>query len=201
LRENRELLLELVAMNWLLTAVGYMIVYAVAIAFSLPGGIFLTIAGGFMFGTHWGTVLVVFAASLGATTLFLAARYFFGGLLRERAGPAVRKMEAGFRENAVSYMFVLRLVPLVPFWLVNLVPAFLSVPLGVYVFTTFFGIIPGSFVYASVGNGLGAILDVDGAPDTAAIFQPQFLVPLLGLAFLSLIPVAYKKIKARRQAG
>ncbi len=201
LRENRELLLEMVAMNWLLTAVGYMVVYAVATAFSLPGGVFLTIAGGFMFGMLWASLLVVFAATIGATALFLAVRYVFGGILRERAGASVRKMEEGFRENAVSYMFVLRLVPLFPFWLVNLVPAFLGVPLGVYLFTTFFGIIPGSFVYASVGDGLGAILEVGGTPDAAAIAQPRFLVPILGLAVLSLIPVAYKKIKARRQAG
>ncbi|MBI4184631.1 MAG: TVP38/TMEM64 family protein [Proteobacteria bacterium] len=200
LRENRELLLGLLERNWPAAALLYIAVYAAAIAFSLPGGVFLTIVGGFMFGPYWGTLLVVVAATAGATALFLAARYLLGDALRERAGPALQRMEAGFRDNAVSYMFVLRLVPLFPFWLVNLVPACLGVPLGTYVFTTFFGIMPGSFVYASVGDGLGAILEVGGAPDTGAIFRPRFLVPILGLVALALLPVAYKWFRGRGRA-
>ena len=106
-------------------------------------------------------------------------------------------MEDGFRDNALSYMLFLRLVPLFPFWLVNLVPAFLGVPLGTYVLGTFLGIIPGTVVYCLVGNGLGAVFDRGGEPDLSLIFEPQILAPIVGLAVLSLIPIVYKKVKRR----
>ena len=137
-------------------------------------------------------------ATIGATALFLAARYAFADLLRAKAGPAIRKMEDGFREDAFNYLLVLRLVPIFPFWLVNLVPAFLGVSLKVYVIATFIGIIPGGFVYALVGNGLGAIFDRGEVPDLLIIFQPQILAPILGLAVLAVIPVIYKKMKQRK---
>jgi uncharacterized membrane protein YdjX (TVP38/TMEM64 family) len=106
-------------------------------------------------------------------------------------------MEAGFAENALSYLLVLRLIPIFPFWLVNLVPAFLGVGLGTYVLGTFFGIIPGSFVYASVGNGLGAVFDAGETPNVGIIFEPSILVPIVGLAVLALLPVAHRKFMAR----
>ncbi len=117
--------------------------------------------------------------------------------LRRRAGPWIGRLEAGFRENALSYLLVLRLVPLFPFWLVNLVPAFLGVPLTTYALGTFVGIIPGSFVYASVGNGLGAVFDAGGTPDLTIIFEPEILLPIIGLSLLALIPVVYKKFKGK----
>jgi uncharacterized membrane protein YdjX (TVP38/TMEM64 family) len=110
-------------------------------------------------------------------------------------------MEAGFRENALSYLLVLRLVPLFPFWLVNLAPAFLGVSLRTYVIGTFFGIIPGTFVYILVGNGAGAVLDAGGELDLGLIFRPEILAPIAGLALLSLVPIAYKRIKARKAAA
>jgi uncharacterized membrane protein YdjX (TVP38/TMEM64 family) len=107
-------------------------------------------------------------------------------------------MEAGFRENALSYLLVLRLIPLFPFWLVNLVPAFLGVALGTYVFGTFVGIIPGSLVFASVGNGLGAVFDAGGTPDLGIIFEPAILGPILALSLLALLPVAYKRLTGKK---
>ena len=198
LRENRQNLLDLVAQYGVIAGLGYVVVYALVAAFSIPGGAILTITGGFLFGPFLGAAYVVVGATLGATALFLAARYAFADLLRAKAGPAIRKMEDGFRENAFNYLLVLRLVPLFPFFVVNLVPAFLGVTLRAYVIATFIGIIPGSFVYALVGNGLGAIFDRGEVPDTGAIFQPQFLAPILGLAVLSVIPLIYKKVKARK---
>jgi uncharacterized membrane protein YdjX (TVP38/TMEM64 family) len=130
--------------------------------------------------------------------VFLIARTALGDALRAKAGPWMRRMEAGFRENAFSYLLVLRLIPLFPFWLVNLVPAFLGVPLGAYVLATFLGIIPGSLVYASVGNGLGVVFDRGGAPDLGIIFRPAILGPIVGLAALALLPVIYRKYKGRR---
>ena len=197
LRQNRVILLDWVDTYGVIAALVYMLIYAVAIAFSLPGGAVLTITGGFLFGSTWGTVCVVIAATAGATALFLIAKTSFGDALRAKAGPALQKMQAGFQEGALSYLLVLRLVPLFPFFLVNLVPAFLGVSLRVYVVGTFIGIIPGTFVFATVGAGLGSVFDQGEAFSAAGILTPQIITALIGLAVLALIPVVYKKIKAR----
>ncbi len=197
LRENRAVLLNWVDTYGVIAALVYMLIYAVAIAFSLPGGAVLTITGGFLFGSIWGTVCVVFAATTGATALFLIAKTSFGDALRAKAGPALQRMQAGFQEGALSYLLVLRLVPLFPFFLVNLVPAFLGVSLRVYVVGTFVGIIPGTFVFATVGAGLGSVFDQGGEFSAAGILTPQIITALVGLAVLALIPVVYKRIKAR----
>jgi uncharacterized membrane protein YdjX (TVP38/TMEM64 family) len=197
LAENRDLLIRLVEDHPVTAPLAYISVYALAVAFSIPGAVVLTIAGGFLFGTWAGGLFVVVGATIGAVGVFLAARTAFGEGLRRRAGPWIARLEAGFRENALSYLLVLRLVPLFPFWLVNLVPAFLGVPLTTYALGTFVGIIPGSFVYASVGNGLGAVFDAGGTPDLTIIFKPEILLPIIGLSLLALIPVVYKKFKRK----
>jgi uncharacterized membrane protein YdjX (TVP38/TMEM64 family) len=197
LRENREMLTALVAKNMLLAALAFVVVYALAIALSVPGGAILTIAGGFMFGSIFATILVVFAATLGATLVFLIAKTALGDPLRARAGPFLKRMEAGFQEDALNYLLVLRLIPIFPFWIVNLVPAFLGVPLRTYVLGTFIGIIPGSFVFASVGAGIGSVLDSGQEFSPASVLTPQILIALIGLALLALLPVAYRKLKAR----
>jgi uncharacterized membrane protein YdjX (TVP38/TMEM64 family) len=198
LKEHRESLAGFVGANGVWAAVLFVLLYAVATAVSLPGGAVLTIAGGFLFGSLSGTIYVIFGATLGATGLFLAARTALGEPLRARAGPSLQRMEQGFRDNALSYLLFLRLIPLFPFWLVNLVPAFLGVPLKTYIMGTAIGIIPGSLVYASVGNGLGAVFDAGKTPDLGIIFQPDILIPIVGLAILALIPIAYKKFKRDR---
>lgn len=195
LAENRQRLAAFVAANSGLAALVYVTVYAAAVALSIPGALILTLTGGFLFGLVAGTVLTVMGASIGAIVIFLVARTALGDTLRAKVGPFVRKLEAGFRENALSYLLVLRLVPLFPFWLVNLVPAFLGVPLSTYALATVLGIIPGTFVYVSVGNGLGAVFDAGGTPDLSLIGRPEILLPILGLAVLSLVPVAYKRLK------
>ena len=153
----------------------------------------MTIAGGFLFGQTLGTVYVVFAATVGATILFIAAKTAFGDLLRARAGPFLQRMETGFRENALSYLLVLRLIPAFPFFIVNLVPAFLGVPVGIYIVATFIGIIPGTFVYALVGAGLGSIFDSGEDFTAASILTTEIIAALAGLAILALLPVAYKR--------
>jgi len=195
LSENRGRLLAWRDDNLLLAAAAFMATYAVLTTFSVPVGLWMTLAGGFMFGTVGGGMLSLSGATVGATAIFLAARYAFGDILREKAGAGIAKMEAGFRENELTYMFVLRLVPLFPFWLVNLVPAFLNVSTRTYVLGTFFGMIPGSLVYAGVGNGLGVVFETGAEPDLGIIFSPPVLLPIIGLALLSLIPIVYKKIK------
>ena len=196
LERHRAQLLGFVERHPVVAPLAFMLAYAAAIALSIPGGAILTMAGGFLFGVVAATCYVVIAATLGATVVFLIARTALGDSLRQSAGPAMRRMEAGFRENALSYLLFLRLIPLFPFWLVNLVPAFLGVPLWTYVAATLVGIIPGSLVYASVGNGLGAVFEAGGRPDLGIIFEPQIILPIIGLAVLALLPVAYRKIKA-----
>lgn len=198
LRENRAWLLGAVEKSAALAALAYMAVYILIVAFSLPGGAIMTITGGFLFGQWLGTAYVVVAATIGAGVVFLAARTALGDLLRARAGPFLKKMEAGFRENALSYLFVLRLVPVFPFFIVNLVPAFLGVSLRDFAIATFFGIIPATFVYARLGVGLGSIFDAGGEFSAKAVFTPEMVTALIGLAVLALLPVAYKKLKARR---
>jgi uncharacterized membrane protein YdjX (TVP38/TMEM64 family) len=198
LQRHNDALTAWVSEHEIMAALAYVGCYIAVIAFSLPGGAVMTITGGFLFGMWIGTTLTVIGATIGATALFLAARTALGEPLRAKAGPAIRRMEEGFQEDALSYLLVLRLVPLFPFWLVNLAPAFLGVPLGIYVLGTFFGIIPGTFVYTSVGNGLGAIIDAGERPDLGLIFTPEILIPLIGLAILALIPVAYKKFKSKK---
>jgi uncharacterized membrane protein YdjX (TVP38/TMEM64 family) len=198
LREHRQALLDFVAAHRLLAPLVFILLYAAATALSLPGGAVLTIAGGFMFGIWLGGLYAVIGATLGATLLFLIAKSAFGGLLRAKAGPWLKRMEAGFQEDALSYLLVLRLIPLFPFWLVNLVPALLGVSLATYVLATFVGIIPGSLVFASIGNGLGAVFDAGATPDLGIIFKPAILGPIIGLALLALLPVIYKRIRGRK---
>lgn len=193
LKENREVLQTFVAENAAIAVTVYMGVYALMVAFSLPGALIATLTGGFLFGTIFGGLATVVAATVGATIVFLIAKTALGDALRAKAGPGIQKMEAGFQKNAFSYLLVLRLVPLFPFFLVNLAPAFLGVKLRTFFVATFFGIIPGTFVFASVGNGLGAIFDKGGEPDLGIIFQPEVLGPILALAALSLVPVIYKR--------
>ncbi len=200
LSENREVLTAWVDANRVLAIPGFIALYTLLVAISFPGAAFLTIIGGFLFGPLLGTVLVVTGATLGATIIFLAARTALGDPLRKRAGGFIKRMEEGFREDAMSYLLVLRLVPVFPFWVVNLVPAFLGVPLRTFVLATALGIIPGSAVYVGVGDGLGAVLDQGGQPDWGLIFNPRVLVPILGLALLSLVPVIYRKVRERRSA-
>lgn len=199
LRENRAMLLAKVGESAILAAAAYMLIYVAVVAFSLPGGAVMTIAGGFLFGHLLGTVYVVIAATLGATILFVAAKTAFGDLLRARAGPFLQRMEAGFRENALNYLLVLRLIPAFPFFIVNLVPAFLGVPIRIYVVATFIGIIPGTFVYALVGAGLGSIFDSGEDFSASSVLTPEIVTALAGLAILALLPVAYKRWRAARR--
>jgi uncharacterized membrane protein YdjX (TVP38/TMEM64 family) len=195
LKNNRTAALDWYAQNRVLAAVYFVALYALVVALSVPGAVWLSLAAGLLMGTVAATILVVFAATLGALGIFLIARYALADFFHEKMGAAGRKMEAGFQENAMSYLLVLRLVPLFPFWLVNLVPALLGVPARTFVIGTFFGIIPGTAVFCSIGNGLGAVIDRGEMPDLNTVFQPEIIGPLLALVVLSLIPVVYKKMR------
>jgi uncharacterized membrane protein YdjX (TVP38/TMEM64 family) len=196
LAENRDWLSSLVQRWGFVAALLYIAVYAGLVALSVPGSAVLTIAGGFLFGTWLGTLCAILGATLGATGVFLATRAGLGGLA-QRAGPLVGKLEAGFRADAFSYLLVLRLVFIFPFWLVNLVPALVGVRLSTFILATFLGIIPGAFVYASLGSGLGNVV---GEPGLGVLLRPSVLGPIVGLVILALIPVGYKRWRTKRPA-
>lgn len=179
--------------NYAAALAAFMVVYIVAVAFSLPGAVWLSIGGGFLFGTIVGSVAVVFSATTGAILIFLAARTALGDSLRSAADGWLSRMEKGFRKGEVSYLLIMRLVPFVPFFIANLAPAFLGARLRTFAWTTFVGIIPGTVVYLSVGAGLGQQIARGEPPDVGVIFEWHVLGPLLGLAALACLPLFLKR--------
>ncbi len=198
LHDNRMVLEGFIADHMILAPLLFFIVYAAVVAFSLPGGTIMTIAGGFLFGTVLGTTFVVLSATAGAVAIFLAAKTSLGEPLRNKAGPWLQKFEAGFKKNAFSYLLMLRLVPLFPFFVVNLVPAFLGVNLRTYTITTLIGIVPGTFVFTSVGTGLGSVFAMGEEFSIKGVLTPDVIIALVGLAVLSFLPVAYKTLRRKR---
>ena len=194
---NREALMGWAGANPVLAISAYMAAYTVIVALSLPGAVWMSLGGAFIFGTAVNSIAAVFAATVGATIIFIATRHAFADLARAKAGNMLIKLEKGFNKNAFSYLLFLRLVPAFPFWLVNIVPALLGVRLSTYVIATFFGIIPGTVVFSSVGAGLGHVFDAGETPDLGIIFEPQILIPIIALALLSLVPVIYNRVKQK----
>lgn len=196
LSENAVWLDTLVRENLLLVLLAYMVIYAAATAFIIPGGV-LTIAGGFLFGLYIGTPATVIAATLGASILFFATKTSLGSALKQVAGPFLGKMEKGFNENALSYMFALRLIPLFPFAVVNIAPALLGAKYKDYLITTFFGIIPGTLAYTWIGAAIKGTLLEGGEVDIGALAS-NFVPAFVALGVVSLIPAVYKKITGRK---
>ena len=194
--------LEIYVTNYTtITFIIFAIAYFVVVIFSLPGASVMTVIAGFLFGSVIGTGLAVVSATVGATGLFVIAKTTLGDPLRARAGASLKKMELGFKENALSYLLILRLVPLFPFFIVNLVPAFLGVKWRIYASATAIGIIPGTFVYAQVGAGLDSILVGDEKLSIDTIFSGDVLAALIGLAVLCALPVFYKFLQAQKGKG
>lgn len=183
-----------------LAALIYVLFYALAVAFSLPIAVVITPVGGFLFGVWLGALLSVIGATLGSVALFLAARTAFRDLLRARAGATLARLEDGFRRDSFNYLLFLRLVPVFPFWLVNIVPALLGMQLGPYTLATLIGIIPGAVIYAGVGASFGTLIERGERPDFGVIFEWHILLPLLGLAALSLLPVVYTRLRGGKAA-
>lgn len=197
LRENRQLLLAWVDARPLAAVLIFIFTYATLVACSLPGGLFFTLTGAFLFGHIWGTVWSVIGATIGAALIFIAARTAFADFLHRKAGPFLLKLEEGFQRDAFSYLLGLRLVPIFPFWLVNLAPAFLGVNMRSFVAATFIGMIPATFVYSTFGAELGSYFD-DGKVFTVGnVLTPQVIAALGALAALSLLPILFKYLRSR----
>lgn len=197
LREQQEVLQAFVANNLALAVAIFIAVYAAATLFMVPGALWITIAGGFLFGLVGGSLATIAGATLGASMLFFAAKTSIGSALRDRAGPFMAKMEAGFNENPFSYMFALRLLPVVPFPVANIAPALLGAKYREYAITTALGIVPGVIAYTWVGSGLGATFAAGEDPNLASVAK-NMLPALAALGVVALIPVIYKKITGRK---
>ena len=201
LADNREALMALRDSNYSLTVLAFVAVYAVIVAFSLPGATVLTLTGGFLFATFPGTFFNVTGATIGAIAIFLAARWGMGERLAVRMDTSdglIKKIKEGIDENQWSMLFLIRLVPAVPFFVANLVPALVSVPLSRYAISTFIGIIPGAIVYTSVGAGLGGVFDRGETPNLGIIFEPAILLPILGLCALAALPMVLKAVRGNK---
>lgn len=193
LQENRDRLLDFTAANYLLAMVIFVGVYIAQTAFSLPGGAILTMAGGLLFGAVFGTLLVNIGATVGATLAFLAARYVLRDWVERKFGATLEPLQNGFADNAFSYLLMLRLIPAIPFFVLNLAAGLTRMRLGAYAAATALGILPGSFVFAYAGRKLGSINSLGEILSTPVILAFVFL------ALLALLPVVYRKLKARKQ--
>jgi uncharacterized membrane protein YdjX (TVP38/TMEM64 family) len=201
LARHREALIEVRDANYAQAVALFVGVYVLIVAFSLPGATVATLTGGFLFGVFPGALFNVFAATAGATLIFLAARWGLGERLAARMDASeglVRRIKAGIDDNQWSMLFLIRLVPAVPFFVANLVPALVGVPLYRYIVSTFFGIIPGAVVFTSVGAGLGEVFARGETPNLGVIFEPRILLPLLGLCALAALPIVLKAVRGRR---
>jgi uncharacterized membrane protein YdjX (TVP38/TMEM64 family) len=217
LAANRETLRALIDANMALSIAAFIGLYAATVALSLPGGAVLTIAGGFLFGWFLGGVASIIGATVGACAVFLIARSSLGDLLAARTGPWLSRFRQGFQEDAFSYLLFLRLVPIFPFWLVNLAPGLLGVSFATYVVTTILGIIPGTFAYSLAGNGLDSLIEAQQAMhqsclakmgpggqescpyalDPGALLTPELIAGLVALGLVALVPVMVKWFRRR----
>ena len=198
LRDNREALIAWRDSNYLLAALIFMAIYIGVVAFSLPGALIMTLTGGFLFGLFPGVLFIVTAATIGAIAIFLAARMGMGEQLAAKmdaSGGKIAQMKKALNENEISVMFLMRLVPAVPFFVANLLPALVGVKMRNFALTTFFGILPGSAVYTWVGAGLGEVFARGETPNLGIFFEPQIIGPILGLCALAALPLIIKAIR------
>ena len=201
--EHRDALKAEVAANVWIAGLIYVVVYILAVAFSFPAASLLTILGGFLFGWFVGGTLTAIGATVGATVIFLAARTALGDVLRRKAGPGIGRLADGFRENAFGFLLILRLAPVFPFFVMNIAPALFNVPLRTYVLATLIGILPGTYAYAYLGEGLDSVIlsaRLAGRDVTLAdLLTVELTIAFAALAAVAAIPFVVKKLRAGRQ--
>ncbi|MDZ7710431.1 MAG: TVP38/TMEM64 family protein [Roseovarius sp.] len=201
LRDHRETLLAFRDSHFAALAVGFIATYVAIVAFSLPGAAVASVTGGFLFGLVLGTTFNVTAASLGAIAIFLAARWGLGAALAARIETSegrMKRLKQRLHDNEISVLFLMRLVPAVPFFVANLLPALVGVRFRNFVLTTVLGIIPGAIVFTWIGVGLGEVFDRGDTPDLSLLWEPQIIGPILGLAALAALPMLIKAIRGKK---
>jgi uncharacterized membrane protein YdjX (TVP38/TMEM64 family) len=202
LSANEAALRAFVEERLILALVVFIAVYALATAISIPGGLILTLAGGFLFGTWLGGAATVIGATIGAVAVFYAVRTSFGESLRRRAeasGGRLKTIIDGVAAGAFGYILTLRLIPVMPFWFVNVAAGLAHAPTGAYTLATLIGILPATFIYSGIGAGIGELVARGEAPDLQAVLAPQVLLPLVALGLLTLATTIYRQ--RRRKAG
>ncbi|GGH40572.1 Uncharacterized membrane protein YdjX, TVP38/TMEM64 family, SNARE-associated domain [Cribrihabitans marinus] len=202
LRENREALLAFRDANYLGMALLFVATYVAIVAFSLPGAAVASMTGGFLFGLAAGTGLNVLAATVGASAIFLAARWGLGETLAakmEASEGRIKQLKTALNDNEIPVLFLMRLVPAVPFFVANLLPALVGVSYRNFLLTTALGIVPGALVYTWIGVGLGDVFDRGGRPDLSLIWEPHILGPILGLCALAALPLVIKALRGRKE--
>eukprot|EP01089_Gocevia_fonbrunei_P017378 TRINITY_DN5622_c0_g1_i1.p6 TRINITY_DN5622_c0_g1~~TRINITY_DN5622_c0_g1_i1.p6 ORF type:complete len:239 (-),score=3.45 TRINITY_DN5622_c0_g1_i1:1078-1794(-) len=200
LQTHEAALRAFVGDNLIVALITFIGIYAVATAVSLPGALILTLTGGYLFGPWVGGSATVVGATLGAVAVFYAVRTSLGAAMRRRAEASGGKLKAvidGVEAGAFGYILTLRLVPLAPFWLVNIAAALAHAPLRAYALATFLGIMPATFIYSGIGAGIGELIARGETPDAGVIFEPIILFPLVGLGLLSLGVTLYQRRRAR----
>ena len=201
LEQNRASLIALRDAHYFETSVGFILLYAVVVVISVPGAVILTLAGGFLFGLFPGVIYNVVAATTGAMIVFLAARTGFGHDIAARIearGGAVARLQGALKEHQVTVLLTMRLIPVMPFFVANLVPALVGVRFWTFAVTTFVGIIPADLVYTQLGAGLGDVFARGQHPNLHILFTPEFALPLLGLVLLAALPLLIKLFNRRR---
>ena len=194
LKANRQTLLDYYVAHKLIMVAGFMTIYIVQTALSLPGAAILSLAAGAIFGSIMGTVYANIAATIGATLAFLVTRYLLRDVVLNKFGSKLEGMNRELEERGFGYLLFLRLVPLFPFFLINLAAGLTRLPLRTFFFGTMLGIIPGGFVYVNAGASLATIDSLSG------IASPRVLGSFALLGLFALVPVLYNKFKARKQA-
>ena len=202
LQANDAALRGFVGANLALALLVFVVVYAAVVAVSLPGATILTLAGGYLFGTWIGGTATVLAATVGAVIIFYVVRTSLGQTIRERAeasGGTLKSVIDGVQAGAFGYILTLRLVPLAPFWLVNVAGGLAQAPLRAYALATFLGIMPATYIYSGIGAGLGELAARGEAPDLGVIFEPAIFGPLVALGLLSLGATLYQRRRAKKE--
>jgi uncharacterized membrane protein YdjX (TVP38/TMEM64 family) len=188
LKANRDQLVDFTHDHYAVAVGSFVALYCAVTGLSLPGAVIMTLAGGFLFGSLLGMLYVNIGATSGATLAFLASRYLLRDWVERKFGAKLGPIQEGFEKNAFSYLMTLRLIPLFPFFLVNLVSGLTRVNVATYVTATAFGIVPGSFVYAYAGRQLGTLNSLK------EIASPNVLLAFTLLGLLALLPIFYKRM-------
>ena len=201
LRESRGELLAFVHAHPLESLLVYIVVYVTAVALSLPSALILTLTGGFLFGPWLGGSTAAVGCTLGATVVFLIARLTAGDAMEARTGPRVRALADEIKKDAFFYLLTLRLIPVMPFWLTNVAAGLIAIRASTFFTATLIGIWPVAVIYAGVGSGLGSLFDSGQPLSVHSLITPKVLLPLAGLAVLSVLPILYQRRRSRREQG
>lgn len=199
LKQNHDFLLQWTHDHPRLSGLVFVCVYIAIVAVSLPVAVYLNITAGFLFGIVWGTIYAVIGATLGAILIFLAVNTAFGKWLEERAKGWLKELEQGFQRHAFNYLLTIRLIPVIPFWAVNIGAALFNIRLKPFVIATFFGIIPETILYTWMGSGLENMIRAGQTPSWSMVLTPSTLIPLLALPILPMIPLVYHALKKIRK--